>query len=289
MNCPICNSDKHTLHIRPYHWRKTKKEFSVVQCENCNTLYTLDAPSEENIAPYYDSETYISHTDAKKSMFDKVYGVVKQYMLGQKWKWMKPFVPRGTLIDYGAGSGAFVDFLHKIKRDAKGYELSEAARENGKKLYGVEIEPPEKIHQLDDNSIAGISLWHVLEHLYDPIEKIKMFHGKLCVKGALIIAVPNPESKDAKYYKSHWAAWDVPIHISHFPPSVIISEIEKIGFTFVQKRGMPFDAFYVSLISNENAYGAKKSLLAFWKGLQSNFYGIKTGNYSSMVYIFTKN
>jgi 2-polyprenyl-3-methyl-5-hydroxy-6-metoxy-1,4-benzoquinol methylase len=289
MNCPLCGTAEYQHYISPYHWRGSKKAFNVVRCSNCKTLYTQDAPDEHNIGGYYEGDTYISHTDARETLFDKVYGVVKQYMLAQKWKWIRRFVPRGTIVDYGAGSGAFVDFLVKMKREAKGYELSEAARENGKKLYGTDIEHPEAIHKLENNSVAAFTLWHVLEHLYDPIEKIKLFHGKLLPKGLLVVAVPNPESADAKYYKEHWAAWDVPIHISHFPPKVMVETVEKLGFTLIQKRGLPFDAFYVSMISNENKYKSKKPLRAFWKGVQSNFYGMKTGNYSSMVYVFRKN
>lgn len=288
MNCPLCGSDQHTSFKKPYHWRKTQKQFQIVSCNSCQHQYTYDAPDEREIGPYYDSDTYISHTDAKESLFDRVYGMVKQYMLSRKWGWIRAHVPRGTIVDYGAGSGAFVNFLKQIGRETHGYEIAEAGRKTAKENYGVDLYDPSTLGDLDDESVACFTMWHVLEHIYDPKSLIETMHAKLKKEGILVIAVPNPESWDAKYYKEHWAAWDVPIHISHFKQKVIIPFVEKIGFSMVDKKGMPFDTFYVSLISNENKFKGKKPVKAFLNGLKSNLSAGKEKQYSSLVYIFKK-
>ena len=288
MNCPLCGFEKNSPYIKPYHWRKTQKHFSVVSCESCNHLYTYDAPEEDDIGPYYDSDTYISHTDTKESLFDRVYGLVKQYMLSRKWGWIRAHVPRGTIVDYGAGSGAFVNFLNQLGRETHGYEIAEAGRKTAKENYGVNLFDPSALKSLENKSVACFTMWHVLEHIYDPKTLIETFHDKLKKDGILVIAVPNPESWDAKHYKEHWAAWDVPIHISHFKQNVVIPFIEKMGFSLVDKKGMPFDAFYVGLISNENKYKSKKPFKAFLNGLKSNLSVGKEKNYSSLVYIFKK-
>lgn len=288
MNCPLCNSSDSKFYIKPYHWRKTKKQFTVVECNKCAHLYTKDAPLESDIAAYYDSETYISHTDSKKTVFDKIYNVVKQYMLAQKWKWMRPHVPRGTIVDYGAGTGSFVHFIKQLGREAYGYEIAKTGRETAKKLYNVELDEPEELDKIEENNIAAFTMWHVLEHIYNPGELINKIHKKLKKDGLLVVAVPNPNSWDAKNYKEHWAAWDVPIHISHFKPKVIIEWMEKLGFQCVQTKGMPFDAFYVSMISNENKLKRKRPITAVLNGLKSNLKGINKKNQSSVVYIFKK-
>lgn len=289
MNCNLCQETKYKTYLNPYHWRKTKQIFSVVECENCGHLYTKDAPSEDAIGAYYDSETYISHTDSNKSLFDKVYNGIKKYMLAKKYAWITRFVPRGTLIDYGAGSGAFVKYVADRGRKAIGLEIAEAGRKTAKELYGIELYEPNELKNMDDESVSVFTMWHVLEHIYQPEKLIKEIHRVLDKNGVLVVAVPNPLSWDAKHYKEDWAAWDVPIHISHFKPSVIKNFMEKNEFHCIQTKGMPFDAFYISLVSNENKYGHKKPITGFINGLKSQLHGIKTGNYSSQVYIFRKN
>lgn len=44
-------------------------------------VFTYPQPSEENLPGYYESEDYISHTDGKRSLFEKAYHLVKSLSL----------------------------------------------------------------------------------------------------------------------------------------------------------------------------------------------------------------
>ena len=56
--------------------------FEVMKHKEYEMLVTSPVP--KNIEDYYKSEAYISHTDSKKTIFDKVYQVVKNRTLKQK-------------------------------------------------------------------------------------------------------------------------------------------------------------------------------------------------------------
>jgi 2-polyprenyl-3-methyl-5-hydroxy-6-metoxy-1,4-benzoquinol methylase len=288
MTCPICTSSQSKIYLESYHWRGTKEKFNIHQCDDCGHLYTKDAPSETAIGKYYDSENYISHNDDDSSLFNKLYSGVKKYMLAKKYFWISRFVPRGTIVDYGAGTGAFVKYIHDRGREAIGFELAEQGRKTAKERYNIDLREPSNFDELEKNSVSAISMWHVLEHLYDPTAFIRSCEEKISNNGILIIAVPNPLSLDAKIYKEHWAAFDLPIHVSHFKPEVMKKMVEKNNFKLIQTKALPIDPFYISLISNQNKYGKMKPLLAVINGLRSNLHGIATKNFSSMVYIFRK-
>jgi len=105
----------------------------------------------------------------------------------------------------------------------------------------------------------------------------------------VIIAVPNLNSWDAKYYKKYWAAWDVPIHLWHFSKNSIETLFKKYNFKLVKTKPMLFDSFYVSVLSEEYKTGRKNIITGFLIGAISNIVGLFTKKgCSSTIYIFQK-
>jgi hypothetical protein len=104
----------------------------------------------------------------------------------------------------------------------------------------------------------------------------------------LIIAVPNFKSYDARKYKEFWAAYDVPRHLYHFSPSAVKKIFFSAGFSLTSQKGLFFDSFYVSLLSEKYATGASNIPRGIFTGAISNFKARSTGNYSSLAYFFKK-
>ena len=133
----------------------------------------------------------------------------------------------------------------------------------------------------------SVSMWHVIEHIYDIHKTVIHLSDIIKNNGFAIVAVPNNKSFDAKYYKKFWAAWDLPIHINHFCPSTIEKLFTTKGFTLENKIGMKYDAFYVSLLSNEYKSGKKQYIKGFIIGAISNILAfLKIYEFSSTIYIF---
>ena len=108
-------------------------------------------------------------------------------------------------------------------------------------------------------------------------------------KGVLIIAVPNPTSYDAAKYKEWWAAYDVPRHLWHFSPSTIQQFGAKHGFTLEETRPMPFDAFYVSMLTEKYKESKIPFLKGMWTGICAWFSAMANKERSSsMIYVFRK-
>ena len=134
-----------------------------------------------------------------------------------------------------------------------------------------------------------ITLWHVLEHFPDYEASLTDLKSRLNKGGILVIAVPNYKSYDAKYYKEFWAAWDVPRHLWHFSSESIAKISASLGLTIVASKPMWFDAYYVSLLSEEYKTGKKKLLNALRIGSLSNTKAVINGQFSSKIYILKKN
>ncbi len=258
------------------------EEFNVIEFEK-GILRT--APVPEDLSSYYESEDYISHSDSRENLQDKIYHFVKSYMLSQKAKWIRSYCKQGDILDVGAGTGEFLNKMKSFSWNVEGVEPNNSARKLAI-LKGLNINSD--LSEITQKKFNVISLWHVLEHLPDLENKLTEFHKLLEENGILIIAVPNHNSYDAKFYKENWAAWDVPRHIWHFSREGLKEKLRQFNFELVDEKALKFDSYYVSLLSEKNKDSAFNPLNAFYRGWISNLKAKQSGEYSSIAYFFKK-
>jgi len=260
--------------------------------ENFTLLYNADmemlqtSPLPSNPENYYQSESYISHSDQTSSLFDIAYGLVKRFTLQRKVALLNRLLPNhGTLLDIGAGTGDFLITAKLHEWQVTGVEPNPLARKNALNK-GIILN--ETLQQLPKNKYDIITLWHVLEHLPNLNKQITDITKLLKNNGFLIVAVPNYKSYDAHYYKEHWAAYDVPRHLWHFSKTSILKLFHPFGLELFKTKPMWFDSFYVSLLSEKYKTGKIRYITALLRGFMSNFKGLSSKEYSSHIYILKK-
>ena len=246
----------------------------------------VTSPVPENLADYYKSEDYISHTDSKKSLLDKVYQAVKNITLKRKLKLINSFnTSSKNILDVGAGTGDFLNVCKNNNWNVFGTEPSLEARNIATKK---ELDLKENLSEFKNQKFDIITLWHVLEHVENLQEYISILQSLLSKNGRLLIAVPNFKSHDANHYKEHWAAFDVPRHLWHFSQSSIPKLFSEVDMIVEKTIPMKFDAYYVSLLSEKYKTGKMKPFKALYRGLVSNWKAKKTKEYSSLIYVLKK-
>ena len=261
----------------------SKEVFELWQDENLDLLITTPQPDENNLPMYYESDDYISHTDSKRSLFEKAYHLVKNIALKSKLETINRLQPnKGNLLDIGAGTGDFLNVAQNNGWNTIGVEPSEKAKAIAVKK-GVTFS--DSISSLPNHSFDIITMWHVLEHVPNLEEQIKELKRLLKPTGTILIAVPNFKSFDANYYGQFWAAYDVPRHLWHFSKTAIEKLFAVENLKLDNVLPMKFDAFYVSLLSEKYKTGKMNYLSAFIAGLRSNFKAATTKQYSSQIYV----
>ncbi|WP_445712432.1 class I SAM-dependent methyltransferase [Flavobacterium sp.] len=261
------------------------ESFSLLLNEEYQILKTDPQPSLEKLPSYYESEDYISHTDGKRTLFEKMYHLVKKNAIQKKVNLLSKYNTKGSVLDIGAGTGDFLIAAKKSNWNTIGIEPSEKA----KKIAidkGVSFE--NSLSDLNNESFDVITMWHVLEHVPNLEFQITELKRLLKPNGTIIIAVPNFKSYDAKYYKSFWAAFDVPRHLWHFSKKGIDLLFQKQNMKLIKVKPMWFDSFYVSLLSEKNKNGKMNFIKGFFIGFLSNCVGIIKKEYSSHIYIIKK-
>lgn len=272
---------KHFLTVKDH--SVSKEIFDLYYDETLDMLITSPQPDLVNLGKYYESEDYISHTDNKRSLFEKAYHFVKNIALKNKLNLINGEQSRkGRILDIGAGTGDFLLTAKNDGWDTVGVEPSERAK-NIAIQKGISF--VNEISDLQNNSFDVITMWHVLEHVPNLELQIKELKRLLKPTGTLIIAVPNFKSYDANHYQTFWAAYDVPIHFWHFSKKAIQSLFEKVDMKLEKVLPMKFDSFYVSLLSEKYKTGKMNYISAFFVGLKSNLKASSTKEYSSHIYV----
>ena len=287
-NCLVCNSTSFEEHLKSKDFSVSKEDFTILKCKDCNFHFTNPRPKNEDLGRYYISDHYISHNNTSKNLFEKVYQLVRRIAIKGKYNLISGFFNKGKILDIGCGTG---DFLNKCKSEGwetKGIEPSDIARKQAIKNHSLYVEENTDLTKIN-GEFDIITMWHVLEHVTELNQTVIELNRLLNTNGKAIIAVPNYKSYDSSFYKKYWAAYDLPIHLYHFSKESISKLFEKHKFSLVKTKGMKFDSYYVSILSEEHKIGKKNIFRAFIIGSLSNCLAFFTKRgYSSTIYVFEK-
>ncbi len=288
--CAVCLGEGFVEVFKVKDHSISEEVFTIKECPNCGLRVTDDAPDEENCGRYYQSQSYISHSDSQEGIINKVYHLVRQVMLGVKARICSKKGVNPSLLDVGSGTGYFPHYMKKRGFEVMGIEVDENARKYSQNKFDIEVNTPEDLLSGKiEKKFGYITLWHVLEHLYGLDDFFEIFKKRLDDNGQLIIAVPNYLSYDAEKYKEYWAAYDVPRHLWHFTPQTIHVLADKYGFHIVKKKSMPFDPFYNSMLSSKYREDVFPLMTGFFIGFVALIKGwINVDKASSIIYILEK-
>lgn len=288
--CPICESQDFEEIISSKDYFLTQEHFNIDTCNSCGIKFTNPRPLAKNIFNYYKSEDYISHSNTSKGLVNKLYKAVRTYTLTRKIQLIRKYKPSGKLLDIGSGSGEFLFTISQNKFTVTGIEPDQKARDFSISKYNLQVFDESFLDKLEPHSFDVITMWHVLEHVYDLSARIEQLSKLLKDDGILIVAVPNSSSYDAKKYGEYWAAYDLPRHIYHFTKKDIWNLFKTHKFEVRKIVPMKFDSFYISMLSEKYKTGSNKYIKAFLVGMISNFLARFTkNNYSSLTYVIKKN
>jgi 2-polyprenyl-3-methyl-5-hydroxy-6-metoxy-1,4-benzoquinol methylase len=159
------------------------RDYQLVQCDDCEFIFVGHRPTSEAISEYYSSPSQYDGWEAgiepRRKMWERRVQILKNSGI------------RGALLDVGTGIGQFLAVARPLLTRAVGTEVSRSACEAAKRLYGVEIHHGEIEHISFNERFDAITLFHVVEHVGDPVQTISTCVRLLNDDGVIAIAVPN--------------------------------------------------------------------------------------------------
>ncbi|MGB9872409.1 MAG: class I SAM-dependent methyltransferase [Anaerolineae bacterium] len=265
VNCTLCGSESWIAHLTRGDLNLfLEGEFSLVRCSECGLVYLNPRPTRSQVSLlypiYYDQFNFNIHKRRFWASLDHNYGLLKRCKSVLRYK------DQGRLLDVGCATGDFLDAMRKRPGwEVYGVEISESASEYARRYLGLAVKTGD-LEDVDypEHYFDVVTLWHVLEHLYDPLNALKKIHLWLKPDGILIFNTPNLDSLDARLFGPYWIGYDLPRHLQIFSPNTLRILTDKSGFRIVDMRCL------------YGSYAAAASSIRFWiRAKKRNAKGLK--------------
>jgi 2-polyprenyl-3-methyl-5-hydroxy-6-metoxy-1,4-benzoquinol methylase len=224
--CPSCGGVTTRLLVgRDWNRRVSDAEFELRRCEACGFIALADPPAD--LAPYYTSDYHFRPTRADE---------LDPHLAGQRFKieLLRTYVPGGALMEIGPSIGMFCRLAQQAGFEVSAIEMdAECARFLSEALgvRAIRSNAPAEALRAEGRRYDAICLWHALEHLPDPWSVVAAAADSLNPGGVLLIAVPNPEAAQIRWFGRRWPHYDLPRHLSHMTMSWLVREAGKNGLS----------------------------------------------------------
>jgi 2-polyprenyl-3-methyl-5-hydroxy-6-metoxy-1,4-benzoquinol methylase len=229
VNCNFCGSADCALYDRSQGW-------SIVKCKQCGLCFTNPRPTLESLASFY-TLRYFKDEDQKRFDF---YSGDAEY-LGSEIDYNQRIADvegrarrRGSLLEIGAATGAFLKVMRERGWKVSGVEISRDAVEAAKEHEDVTLFCGSLEEFETEEKFAAVCMYQSLEHVPDPAYAIKRAYELLSPGGIMVIEVPNLKAFDMKWSKQRRLSnYDLPLHLTHFEPAVLRRKLEATGFKII--------------------------------------------------------
>lgn len=188
--------------------------WGVARCAACGTGTTVPWPTDDELEAAYGT-SYRPDDGRFTGPVDRILSRTR----GLLAKRIDQIAPPGPVLDVGAGDGSLLRAVQATGREALGLERGPTTDSAIRDAEIGELE----------GQWAAIVFWHSLEHLRDPAGALTAAAERLLPGGVLIVAVPNLDSAQARAFREHWLALDLPRHLTHLSARALTLRLQGLG------------------------------------------------------------
>jgi SAM-dependent methyltransferase len=206
-------------------------------------FYPVNYLSEEKNSPRipakkFDLEKWYRYDQYKHdfSLFEKSVGIkINQF---------------SSYLDIGCGSGERVAFIADSGCNVSfGLDKYDYVKNNSK--LNINLINSEILNYFPHDKFQIVSLFHVLEHLDNPVEVLQHIKNNiLAPNGYLIIQIPNYSSYERYIFGSRWFCFDAPRHLWHFNELALRNIMKNLDIHIVSVYASNAILHPVSIVSS---------------------------------------
>ena len=219
-------------------YRTTARQFAVIRCSACGLIRLDPQPQPDELRRYYPENYWFAPDRSAASRWEEAYRcLVLRDHVAFVSRALRRSTARGPVLDIGCGGGLFLGMMRQRGFRVTGLDFSpEAAaiawhRQQVPAVCGMLENSP-----LRPRVFACVTMFHVLEHLYDPRVYLIAAHQLLVPDGRLVVQVPNAACWQFRLLGRRWNGTDVPRHLFDFRDADLERLVESCGFEVVRRK-----------------------------------------------------
>lgn len=148
------------------------------------------------------------------------------------------YIKGKKILDFGCGNGGFLDIAKPYTYHAYGLEVQSDVRAMLRQ-HGMDVVAD--LNELPDSDFESVFMFHVLEHLSNPIEVLSAIKSKMAPGGKIIVEVPHAEDfllsyLDVPGFREHTHTSE--IHMVLHTPTSLAKFLEEAGFANIRVEGV---------------------------------------------------
>ncbi len=223
--CPVCSCTQ------------AKSLFSVGtgalrRCQDCRLGFYTPQPTADELEQFYNHLTYRENY-AHSTMAGQDFAQERYQRLHRDLQQRSPtiFASDRRLLDIGCGIG---DLLKAAERDGwqvAGTEISAIAAQQAGTSWQSRIHVGSIMTlELPQDHYNLITLYHVIEHVLDPVQTLSRLRTLLTPHGVLFLETPNFGGLGARLKGAQWSHIIPPEHLTYFEATSLKTALKQAGF-----------------------------------------------------------
>ncbi len=209
--------------------------FRLVQCTTCGLVYMNPRPTRKAMEALYPFETYgqynplLSEVRSWVQRLDWGYGIYKRARLVRRW------APGNRLLDVGCATGGFLEYMQRREGfTVWGVELNPHAAAYARDRLGIPVYAGTlEEANLPQDAFDVVTMWHVLEHVFDPLSTAREVRRVLKPGGVFVCHVPVLDSLGARVFGRYWSGYEIARHTYVWSVATINRLMAEAGLTVV--------------------------------------------------------
>jgi SAM-dependent methyltransferase len=245
VRCYLCGADGYRSFVEACDDLTGKPgRFTFVQCEVCGLVYQNPRIPADQIARWYDDE-YIAHRKQSDfGVFTPLYRWAMDRHDGRKVALVsryKRLDAHALVLDLGCGAGTFLAKVHAhTQAQVTGVDFKDLAHLPWMRAIDFRCGRPGD-QSFDPECFDLITMWHFLEHDYEPLDTLARARDWLTPDGCMVIEVPRLDSASFRLFGDHWPGLQAPQHTMLYSRATLTAMVARAGLRVVD--WLPWGAF----------------------------------------------
>lgn len=239
--CPACNSAnfKAFIHTAAMMHEHSPVKYNFDRCNDCGLVFLNPRVPESALGAFYTS-AYLPYR--VEEAWGKYAAFVKrdQQKIDQarveRVKKHHRWTAQSRILDVGCGKPTFLSCLSK-ETDSHliGLDFSDEGWRNEPQNYeGIDLRVGEVADLIGELPVDVITMWHYLEHDYQPQQHLRQLLAIAKPQTRLIVEVPNFDSFTRRKFGKYWSGYHTPRHTALYSPENIKLLMKNSGWQVEQ-------------------------------------------------------